>query len=67
MDIHLLDRGYVNMPNLVYKSLDVVTLNFSTITNFVIDMTLAHGWSRSIVRIFGLNRANCDTSTKVGM
>ena len=68
------------MPNLVYKSLDVVTPNYSTITNFVIEMTLAHvvtlplgqvvtllRWSRSIVRIFGLNRANCDTSTKVGI
>ena len=28
-------RGYVNTPNLVYKSLDVGTRYLSTITNFV--------------------------------
>ena len=35
-------RGYVNTPNLAYKSLDVDTPYFSTITNFVIEMTLGH-------------------------
>ena len=76
----------MNIPNLVYKSLDVDTPYFSTITNFVIEMTLGHvvtlplGYVvalplgqvvtlsvEQIVRIFGVNRANCDTSTKVGM
>ena len=32
-------RGYVNIPNLVYKSLDVGSPYFHTITNFVIEMT----------------------------
>ena len=40
MDNYTPDRGYVNIPNLVYKSLDVGTRYFSTIANFVIDMTL---------------------------
>ena len=35
-------RGYVNIPNFVYKSLDVGTPYFSTITNFVIEMTLGY-------------------------
>ena len=35
-------RGYVNIPNLLYKSLDVGTPYFSTITHFVIEMTLGH-------------------------
>ena len=35
-------RGYANIPNLVYKSLDVSIPYFSTITNFVIEMTLGH-------------------------
>ena len=32
----------MNILNLVYKSLDVGTPYFSTITNFVIDMALEH-------------------------
>ena len=32
----------MNIPNLVYMSLDVGTPYFSTITNFVIEMTLGH-------------------------
>ena len=68
-------RGYLNTPNLVYKSLDVGTRYFSTIKNFVIEMTLGHVVTlplghvvvMQIGRIFGVNRANCDTSTKVGM
>ena len=32
----------MNIPNLVYKSLDVGTTYFSTIANFVIEMTLGH-------------------------
>ena len=32
----------MNTPNLVYKSLDVGTRYFSTITHFVIEMTLGH-------------------------
>ena len=57
------------------------TLFFSKITNFVIELTLGHVVTlpmgqvvtllgptmEQIVRIFGVNRANCDTSTKVGM
>ena len=68
----------MNIPNLVYKSLDVGTPYFSTIKNFVIEMTLWHVVTlplgqvvtllvEQIVRIFGVNHANCDTSTKVGM
>ena len=34
--------GYVNIPNIVYKSQDVGTPYFSTITNLVIEMTLWH-------------------------
>ena len=41
MDLHLLVL-YVNIPNLVYKSLDIGTPYFSTITNFVIEMTSGH-------------------------
>ena len=70
----------------MYNSLDVGTRYFSTITNFVIEMTLGHVVTlplghvvtlplghvvtitvKQIGRIFGVNRANCDTSTKVGM
>ena len=70
----------MSIPNLVYKSLDVRYTVFSTIANFVSEMTLGHVvtvalgqvvtlllWSRYIVRILGVNRANYDTSTKVGM
>ena len=32
----------MNIPNLVYKSLDVGTSNCSTISNFVIEMTSGH-------------------------
>ena len=32
----------MNIPKLVYKSLDVGTPYFSTITNYVIEMTLGH-------------------------
>ena len=53
---------------------------FFTVTNFVIEMTLGHVVTlplgqvvtcntltmEQIVRIFGVNRTNCDTSTKVG-
>ena len=35
-------RDYVNLPNLVCKSLDVGTPYFYTITNFVIEMTLGN-------------------------
>ena len=69
----------MNIPNLVYNSLDVGTPYFSTITNFVIEMTLGHVVAlpmgqvvtlytvEQIVCIFWVNRAKCDTSTKVGM
>ena len=70
----------MNIPNLVYKSQDVGTPYFSTITNFEIEMTfgaccnIAIGAScntqvtvEQIVRICEVNSANCDTSTKVGM
>ena len=65
----------MSIPNLVYKSLDVRYAVFSTIANFVSEMTLGHVLGAScntltveqIVRILGVNRANVDTSTKVGM
>ena len=70
----------MNIPNLVYKSLDVGTPYVSIITNFVIEMTLGHVVTlllgqvvtllctvEQIFRIFGVNRANCDSSTNVGM
>ena len=72
----------MSIPNLVYKSLDVRYTVFSTIANFVSEMTLGHvvtvalgqvvtlldaSTVEQIVRILGVNRANYDTSTKVGM
>ena len=57
----------MNIPNLVYKSLDESTPYFSAITNFVIEMTLGHvetlplgqvvtlNTVEQIVRIFGVN------------
>ena len=70
----------MSIPNLAYKSLDVRYTEFSTIANFVSEMTLGHVVGNSclgascntltveqIVRIIGVNRANYDTSTKVGM
>ena len=68
----------MNIPNLVYKSLYVGTPYFSTIKNVVIEMTLGQVVTlilghvvillvEQIVRILWVNRANCDTSTKVGM
>ena len=46
MGIHTPARGYVNIPNLVYKSLDVrYTIFFyieGLITNFLSEMTLGH-------------------------
>ena len=69
----------MSIPNLVYKSLDIRYTVFSNIANFVSEMTLGHvvtvalGAScntltvEQIVRIIGVNRANYDTSTKVGM
>ena len=71
MDIHLL--LVMNIPNLVYTSLDVGTPYCSTITNFVIEMTLGHVVTlplgqvvtlltvEQIVRISGVNSATCDT------
>ena len=60
----------MNIPNLVYKSLDVGTPYFSTITNVVIEMTLGIGASCNTLTVeqigricgVGVNRANCDTS-----
>ena len=70
----------MSIPNLVYRSLDVRYTVFSTIANFVSEMTLGHVVTVAlgqvvtllltvgqIVRILGVNRANYDTSTKVGM
>ena len=68
----------MNIPNLVYKSLNVGKPYFSTITNVVIEMTLGHVVTlplgqvvtltvEQIGHICGVNRTNCDTSTKVGM
>ena len=68
----------MSIPNLVYKSLDVRYTVFSTIANFVSEMTLRHVVTvalgqvvtltvEQIVRIIGVNRANYDTSTNVGM
>ena len=70
----------MSIPNLVYKSLDVRYTVFSTIANFVSEMTLGQVVTlpsgqvvtlsltvEQIVRILGVNRANYDTSTKVGM
>ena len=68
----------MSIPNLVYKSLDVRYTVFSTIANFVSEMTLGHVVTvalgqvvthivEQIVRILGVNRANYDSSTKVGM
>ena len=69
----------MNIPNLVYKSLNVGTPYFSTITNFVIEMTLGHVVTLPLgqvvtlcsgadsPRICVVNRGNWDTGTKVGM
>ena len=68
----------MNIPNLVYTSLNVGTPYLSTITNFVIEMTLGHVvtlplgqvvtlCSADSPRICVVNRGNCDTGTTVGM
>ena len=70
----------MSIPNLVYKSLDVRYTVFSTIANFVSERDDVGACCNScigascntltveqIVRIIGVNRANYDTSTKVGM
>ena len=70
----------MNIPKLVYKSLYVGTPYFSTITNFVIAMTLGHVVTLPLGQVvtlsqtsgadsshFGVNCAHCDTSTNVGM
>ena len=69
----------MSIPNLVYKSLDVRYTVFSTNANFVSEKTLGHVVTAAlgqvvtlftveqIVRILGVNRANYDTSIKVGM
>ena len=67
----------MSIPNLVYKSLDVRYIVFSTIANFVSEKTLGHVVTvplgqvvtvvEQIVRILGVNRANYDTNIKVGM
>ena len=68
------------ISNLVYKSLDVrYTVFFFTNTNFVTEKTSGHVVTlplgqvvtllimEHIVCICGMNRANCDTDTNVGM
>ena len=60
--------------NPIYNSLDVRYTVFSSITNFVSDMTLGHVVSLALGQVvtliteqiecvFGVNRANCDTVT----
>ena len=72
-------RGYVNIPNLVYKSLDVrYTVCFynykfhercdvGACCNIALGVGCNTLTVKKIGRIVGVNRANCDTSTKVGM
>ena len=73
------------IPNAAYNSLDVRYIVFSTITDFVSEVTLGHvvalalgyvvynvGLTLTVEQIVGLcifwmNRANCDTITKLGM
>ena len=69
----------MSIPNIVYKSLDVRYTVSSTIANFVSEMTSGASCNsclgascntltvEQIVRILGVNRANYDTSTKVGI
>ena len=69
----------MNTPNLVYKSLDVGTRYFfynykfrdrddvGACCNIAIGACCNTLTVEQIGRIFGVNRANCDTSTKVGM
>ena len=70
-DEYIPARGYVNTPNLVYKSLDVAARYFFYNYKFrdrddvgACCNTLT---VEQIGRIFGVNRANCQTSTNVGM
>ena len=72
-------RGYVNIPNLVYNSLDVgrpYTVFFYSYTfrdqddvGVCCNIVVVEGCNtltvEQIVRIFGVNRANCDASPKV--
>ena len=66
------------IQNPVYNSLDVKDTVFPTFRNFVSEMTLGHIITLSLVQvvtlkveqivcILGVNRANCDTITKLGM
>ena len=69
-------HGYVSIPILVYKSLDVSTPYFA---NFVSEIKSGHVVTvplgarcntltvEQIGRILGVNRGNYDASTKVGM
>ena len=72
-------HGYVSIPNLVYKSLDVRHTVFVYYYKFserddvgaCCNIAIGAGCNtltvEQIVRILGVNRANYDTSTKVRM
>ena len=79
MEIHTI-LMVMCIPNHAYNSLDVRYIVFSTITDFVSEVTLGHVVAlaleyvvgltltvEQIVCIFWMNRANCDTITKLGI